>query len=70
MIVKLIDFNASLLIEDRFYARLDERWARPPEQRERPRHRQADHTGPDHHAINLLDQTGRSSTVQGSITES
>lgn len=34
--VKLIDFNASLLIEDRFYARLDERWARPPEQRERP----------------------------------
>lgn len=34
--VKLIDFNASLLIEDRFYARLDERWARPPEQRLRP----------------------------------
>ena len=34
--VKLIDFNASLLIEDRFYARLDERWARPPEQRVRP----------------------------------
>ena len=34
--VKLIDFNASLLIEDRFYAGLDERWARPPEQRVRP----------------------------------
>lgn len=34
--VMLIDLGASLVIEDRFYARLDERWAPPPEARPRP----------------------------------
>lgn len=34
--VSLIDFNASLVIEERFFARLDERWAPPPEARPRP----------------------------------